>query len=123
MKENIVKMNKRKFGIIGEKIAQDYLKNNGYEIIETNFYTKIGEIDIISRKDKCIIFLEIKTRNNLEYGTPAMAVNFNKKRHIKNSAKIYIHINKLYGWDVRFDVIEIIIKNGKCQINHIKNIM
>ena len=116
-------MNKRKFGIIGEKIAQDYLKNEGYKIIETNFYTRKGEIDIIAQKGKCIIFVEIKTRNNLEYGTPAMAVNSIKKMHIKNSAKIYIHTNKLYGWSVRFDVIEVIIQNGKCQINHIENIM
>ena len=116
-------MNTRKFGIIGEKIAQDYLKNKGYEIIETNFYTKKGEIDIVSKKDNYIVFVEIKTRNNLEYGTPAMAVNFTKKMHIKNSAKIYIHMNNLYGCNVRFDVIEIIIKNGKCKINHIKNIM
>lgn len=116
-------MNKRKFGKVGEKIAQDYLKNNGYEIIETNFYTKKGEIDIISQKDNCLVFVEIKTRHNLEYGTPAMAVNFTKKMHIKNSTKIYIHMNKLYGCNVRFDVIEVIIKNGKCKINHIKNIM
>ena len=116
-------MNKRRFGIIGEKIAQDYLRNNRYEIIETNFYTQKGEIDIISKKDNSIIFTEIKTRNNMKYGTPAMAVNSTKKMHIKKSAKIYIHINKLYGWNVRFDVIEIIIKNGKCKINHIKDIM
>ena len=51
-------MNKKKFGTIGEKIAQNYLKNNGYEIIETNFYTKKGEIDIISQKDNCIVFLK-----------------------------------------------------------------
>ena len=104
-------MNKRRFGIIGEKIAQNYLKNKGYKIIETNFYTRKGEIDIIAQKDKCIIFAEIKTRNNFEYGTPAMAVNAIKKT------------NKLYGWNVRFDVIEVIIKSGKCQINHIENIM
>lgn len=116
-------MNKRKFGIIGEKIAQDYLKNNGYEIIETNFYTKKGEIDIISQKDNCLVFVEIKTRNNLEYGTPAMAVNCTKKMHIKNSATIYIHKNKLYECNVRFDVIEVIIKDGRCKINHIKDIM
>ncbi len=116
-------VNKRRFGIIGEKIAQNYLKNKGYKIIETNFYTRKGEIDIIAQKDKCIIFVEVKTRNNFEYGTPAMAVNAIKKTHIKNSAKIYIHTNKLYGWNVRFDVIEVIIKSGKCQINHIENIM
>lgn len=116
-------MNKRKFGIIGEKIAQGYLKNKGYEILETNFYTKKGEIDIISKKDNCIIFVEVKTRNNLEYGTPAMSVNYIKKQHIKIAAKIFIHINKLYKYNVRFDVVEIIIKNGKCKINHIERIM
>lgn len=116
-------MNKRKFGIIGEKIAQDYLRNNGYEIIKTNFYTKKGEIDIICRKSNCIVFVEIKTRKDFEYGTPAMAVNFSKKIHIRNTAKIFIHINNLYNCNVRFDIIEIIIKNGKCKINHIKNIM
>ena len=45
-------MNKRKFGIIGEKIAQKYLKNNGYKIIENNYYTRNGEIDIIANKEK-----------------------------------------------------------------------
>ena len=116
-------MNKRRFGTIGEKIAQNYLKNREYEILETNFYTKKGEIDIVSKKDNCIIFVEVKTRNNLEYGTPGMSVNFTKKKHIKNAAKIYIYVNKLYGYNIRFDVIEVIIKNGKCKINHIEKIM
>lgn len=116
-------MNKRRFGIIGEKIAQNYLKNKGYEIIENNFYTKIGEIDIISKINNYIVFVEVKTRNNLEYGTPAMAVDLVKKRHIKNAAKIFLQINNLNNCIVRFDVVEIIIKDGKCKINHIEGIM
>ena len=52
-----------------------------------------------------------------------MSVNFTKKKHIKSAAKIYIYVNKLYGYNVRFDVIEVIIKNGKCKINHIEKIM
>lgn len=116
-------MNTRRFGIIGEKIAQGYLKNIGYEILQTNFYTKKGEIDIISKHNNCIVFVEVKTRNSLEFGTPAMSVNKIKMNHIKNSAKIFIHLNKLYNCNIRFDVIEIIIKNGKCKINHIEDIM
>ena len=61
-------MNKRKFGIIGEKIAQKYLKNNGYKIIENNYYTRNGEIDIIANKEKYIVFVEVKTRTNEKYG-------------------------------------------------------
>ena len=51
-----IHMNKRKVGMIGEKIAQGYLKDNGYEIIDTNFYTKVGEIDIICKKNNTIVF-------------------------------------------------------------------
>lgn len=116
-------MNKRKFGIIGEKIAQDYLRNQDYEILETNFYTKRGEIDIIAQKDNCITFVEVKTRTNLKYGTPAMAVNSVKKKHIKFVAKIFLLLNKLKEFEVRFDVIEVLIMNGKCDINHIEGIM
>jgi len=116
-------MNKRRFGIIGEKIAQDYLRNKGYEILETNFYTKKGEIDIIAQKDKCIVFVEVKTRTNLKFGTPAMSVDFTKKKHIKNVAKIFLQFNKLQNYEVRFDVIEVFIINGKCRINHIKGAM
>ena len=116
-------MNKRKFGIIGEKIVQGYLINKGYEIIETNYYTKRGEIDIICKKDKCIVFVEVKTRTNLKYGTPAMAVNSTKKKHIKSVAKMYLYLNRLNGFEIRFDVVEVFISNGKCNINHIEGIM
>lgn len=116
-------MNTRKFGIIGEKIAQGYLKANDYQILKNNFYTKRGEIDIIAQKENCIVFVEVKTRSNLEYGTPAMAVDGLKKKRLKSTASIYMYQNQLYSYNVRFDVIEIIINSGKCKINHIKGIM
>lgn len=116
-------MNTRKFGIIGEKIAQDYLRSKGYKILKSNFYTKMGEIDIIAQKENWIVFVEVKTRTSLKFGTPAMAVNFNKRQHIKNSAKVFLHINKLEDRNIRFDVIEVFINEGKCNINHIKGIM
>lgn len=116
-------MNKRKYGIIGEKIAQCYLVNKDYEIIETNYYTKRGEIDIICQKDNCIIFVEVKTRSNLKFGTPAMAVNYTKRKHIKSVAKMYLCVNKLNNSEIRFDVVEVFINNGKCNINHIEGIM
>lgn len=116
-------MNRRKFGMIGEKIAQGYLKDDDYEIIDTNFYTKVGEIDIICKKNNTIVFVEVKTKTGFEYGTPAMAVDKNKKAHIKQTAKVYIHLNKLYNYEIEFDVIEVIIMNGKCKVNHLKQVM
>ena len=116
-------MNKRRFGIIGEKIAQGFLLNKGYDILETNFHTKRGELDIIAKKDECIIFVEVKTRTNLKFGTPAMAVNYTKKKHIKSAAKTFLYLNRRYGDEVRFDVVEIFINNGKCEIEHIEGAM
>ncbi len=116
-------INKRKIGIIGEKLAQKYLIDKEYKIIATNFYTKRGEIDIIAKKEQCIIFVEVKTRSNLKYGTPAMAVGNMKKNHIKTAAKVFLQLNRLQNCSVRFDVIEIYIIDGKYRINHIKNIM
>ena len=118
-----MKMNKRRFGIIGEKIAQDYLRKNGYDIIKTNFYTKRGEIDIIATINKTIVFVEVKTRTNLDYGTPAMAVGNTKLKHMISTAKIFLMLNNFYKYDIRFDVIEIMIKDGKCKINHIEKII
>ena len=115
-------MNKRKFGAEGEAVAQEYLKNEGYKILETNFYTKKGEIDIIATKDKIIVFVEVKTRSNDKFGTPAMAVNYKKKQHIKITAKIFLMLHKLAKYEIRFDVIEVFASEDY-RINHIKGIM
>ena len=113
-------MNKRKFGIIGEKMAQKYLKDNKYEIIENNYYTRNGEIDIIASKNNYIIFVEVKTRTNEKYGRASEAVN---KIHMKKSAAIFLKENNFSRFTIRFDVIEVYMINGKCKINHIKQII
>ena len=116
-------MNKRKFGIIGEKMAQKYLKDNKYEIIENNYYTRNGEIDIIASKNNYIIFVEVKTRTNEKYGRASEAVNKIKKFHMKKSAAIFLKENNFSRFTIRFDVIEVYMINGKCKINHIKQII
>lgn len=116
-------MNTRRFGIIGEKIAQSYLRKNGYEIITTNFFSKNGEIDIVAEQDQIIIFVEVKTRTNYKYGTPAKAVDETKRKHMRMAAGKFLSLNNFSRYTIRFDVIEIIINNGKCNINHLKQIM
>ena len=116
-------MNKRKFGIIGEKMAQKYLKDNKYEIIENNYYTRNGEIDIIASKNNYIIFVEVKTRTNEKYGRASEAVNKIKKKKKKKSAAIFLKENNFSRFTIRFDVIEVYMINGKCKINHIKQII
>ena len=119
----IFTQNNKAIGNFGEDLAASYLKNIGYKILEQNFSCKQGEIDIICLDKNEIVFVEVKTRTNTNYGFPSEAVNNLKKKHIYNSAKYYVYINNLYNEFIRFDVIEIYINNNKYKINHIKQII
>lgn len=111
---------KQETGKSGEEIASDYLEQKGYTILERNFRCKQGEIDIIAMDKEEIVFVEVKTRRNRHYGLASEAVNKQKKKHLINSIRYYIHIRNLQNDFIRIDVIEIYIKNRKIQINHIK---
>ena len=114
---------KQKLGKRGEHIACTYLKKRRYEIIEKNFFCKLGEIDIIAKQENIIIFIEVKTRKNKYYGNPAEAINKTKKIHMYNVAKYYMQIKELRNIQVRFDAIEIMMERGEIKINHIKQIL
>ena len=114
---------KQETGKIGEEIAKNYLERKGYKIIERNFRCRQGEIDIIAMYSGKLIFVEVKTRTSDKYGTPGEAINQIKKMHIEKSAAQYLFHKKLFKTTIRFDAIEILIKEGKCQINHIKQII
>ena len=111
---------KQETGKSGEEIASEYLKQEGYIILEKNFQCKQGEIDIIAIDKEEIVFVEVKTRRNQHYGLPAEAVNKQKKKHFINSINYYIDARNLEQDFIRIDVIEIYIKKKEIQINHIK---
>ena len=112
----------QKIGKKGEDYAVKSLLNKGYKILERNFKCKSGEIDIIAKDKKEIVFIEVKTRTNLNYGVPSLAVNNSKKQHIVKVAKYYLHKYNLENRIIRFDVIEIIIKNNNFFVNHMINV-
>lgn len=112
-------MNNRQIGAMGEDIAKNYLIENEFTILEQNYRNKIGEIDLIAKKDNEIVFVEVKSRNNLNYGYPSEAVNMKKQYKILNTSKVYISSNKLNNSRLRYDVIEVYLKNNN--INHIEN--
>jgi putative endonuclease len=100
----------RDIGTLGETLAEKYIKNQGYIILEKNFRCKIGEIDIIGKDKEHIAFVEVKSRYNDDYGRPAEAVNYYKQRKLYKTAEFYIMKNKLFDFSFRFDVIEIFLK-------------
>lgn len=114
--------NKRLVGALGEEAAAEYLKKKGHAILERNFrYSRLGEIDIISREKSGICFIEVKTRSSTRYGYPREAVNNKKQNNIRRLAQIYLSKNKIKDTDVRFDVVEVYIKkyDNKLEVSKI----
>lgn len=114
MKSNIEKGKK------GERLAREFLFHNGYTILEYNFRNKIGEIDIIAYKDNILIFIEVKSRTNLNYGYPYEAVNYKKQKKIINTSISYIKYKNIKNKQLRYDIIEVYLTNPS-KINHIED--
>jgi putative endonuclease len=105
----------------GEEIAVAYLKKNGYRIVETNFRCPIGEIDIIAKEKNDLVFVEVKTRRSNELGYPEQAVGVKKQKKMSQLALWYLQNKKITDTSARFDVVAIILKQGKNEIKLIKN--
>ncbi len=93
-------------GQYGESAATEYLKKKKYKILARNYRNKCGEIDIIAQKDEDLVFVEVKTRSSSEFGTPAQAVTYYKKKNFINTAKWYLMENPC-ELNIRFDIIEV----------------
>lgn len=112
--------NKRKKGDVGEDLATAFLQNKQYQIISRGFKLGKKEIDIIAIKDNCLVFIEVKLRQNTTFGFPEQAVNLKKQENIKEVAEHYIFT---YNWlgNIRFDIIAIIKQKNTTEYLHIED--
>ena len=122
LRENGMSLTKQE-GDLGEAIATKFLKKSGYKILELNYRTPLGEIDIIAKDKETIVFVEVKTRSSKKFGLPGEAVNYQKQRHIRNSALYYLKSKGLLDKvSARFDVISILMSNiTDYEIEHLQN--
>lgn len=103
----------------GELAAQTFVLGKGYDIIDVNWKCKIGEADIVCLFEDTIIFVEVKTRTNIERGLPEEAVNAKKRKKYECIAAMYLRDHDYVNMSVRFDVIGVlIVGNGKALIRH-----
>lgn len=112
-------MNKHKTGAIGEKIACNFLRLNGYKILETNYRCRNGEIDIVATQRDTLVFVEVKTRKSFIYGVPEESITPSKVQKLKAVAEHYQqnHENLLPEW--RIDVVAIEV-NGAGKVARIE---
>lgn len=113
----------RAVGNIGEEQAAQYLQAKGYEILECQFRSRFGEIDLIVRWGNQIVFVEVKLRKNASWGTPGAAVTTKKQQKLRTTALYWQSLHP-EDWDLRFDVIEVYAPHGtggRLEFVHIEN--
>lgn len=117
-------MTTKDIGARGEGFAITFLKKNGYQILEKNYTNRLGEIDIIAKDPSGVVtFIEVKTRQTLDFGHPQYSVTGFKRRQISKVALSYLKRLSLLDSEARFDVVAIVLGDNKkpIKIELIKN--
>ena len=116
-----MKLFNKQVGFLAETFATEDLKKKGYEILERNFRNKWGEIDIIAQKSGTIIFVEVKAKTGLNFGTPEEMISPRKLQRIRTMASVY---NKGKEVICRLDVIAVVLNpdNSVTRLTHYENV-
>ena len=113
-------LSKKQLGDLGEDISEIFLVKKGYSILKRNYRCRLGEIDLIAKDKNKIIFFEVKTRTNLNFGYPEESVNNLKVLKLKKLAIFFAVSENMGDLDMQFDVISINL-SGTCFSGNIKN--
>lgn len=117
-------MFKQRLGAKGEDLACGFLENHGLKIIQKNYYTRFGEIDIIGKDGNQLVFVEVKTRTSREFGLPEEAITQRKLAKMQKAALLYLSYKKLTNHQYRFDAVVIEFEGEKLtRMEHLKNIV
>ena len=108
-------------GRSGEDRAVNFLRQKGFSIIKTNYRTSDGEIDIIAQDGDVLVFVEVKSRRSLSFGTAEAAVDMMKQKQLKRIAQQFISHYQLFDRDCRFDVVALYYEGSAVQLKYIPN--
>jgi putative endonuclease len=116
-------MKRRDTGMLGEKLAKDFLKKRGYRVIETNYRCAEGEIDIVARQRDYLVFIEVRAKKSRDFGSPEESVTPAKKERLRNAAARYQqeHDNLPQSWRIDFVAVELDRKDKPTRIELIEN--
>ena len=114
---------RRPIGVKGEEEAARFLARSGYAILDKNVRTRAGEIDLVAKEGKTLVFVEVKTRRDLEGDPPQAGVHTRKQNRLAKLAHGYLKLKRIRQTPCRFDVVAVIINDegGVKAIRHIPN--
>ncbi len=113
--------NRYQKGKEGERLAAEFLEQRGCELLDRNFRCQLGEIDLVVRDGKTVVFVEVKSRKGLRHGLPQEAVSRVKQRRLTLVARWYLKANRLERHSARFDVVAITWEEKKPEVTWIVN--
>ncbi len=102
----------RQVGVVGETLVASYLEGQGAEIIARNWRIKEGEIDIVARLDRTLLFVEVKSRTSSAFGHPLEAIDRAKAHRLQRLALAWIALHDQWGADYRIDAAAVNFHNG-----------
>ncbi len=112
---------RQKLGKKGEELAGTYLEKMGYQVLEQNYRTRLGEIDLIAKHGESIVFVEVKTRRSDSYGSPRLAITPQKQKKLSVAALAYLKSRQKMEAKARFDVVVVKTAGGRPEIEVIQN--
>jgi putative endonuclease len=103
-----VTQRRRELGASGEQLAAEWYEARGYRVVDRNWRCREGELDLVLRRDRTLVFCEVKTRSSAAFGAPAEAVTATKQRRLRALAARYLRETSHSASDIRFDVAAVL---------------
>jgi putative endonuclease len=112
-------MNRARVGRRGEDVAAAYLHRAGFRVLEQNYRCHLGEIDIVCQDSDTLVFVEVKARTQADFAAPWASIGPAKQRRLRRLAQQYMIRHGLESVPVRFDVVSVVLGDGRPAIEHI----
>jgi len=112
---------KQEFGELGERIAERWLRRQGWRVVQRRFRSGHRDIDLVVEREGTVAFVEVKARRGLAFGDPVEAVNWSKQKELVRSASVWIDRHGRPAESYRFDVVGVLVEGDRVRIRHIPN--
>ncbi len=111
----------QELGVKGEKIAESWLRQHGWRVLQRRYRNGHRDIDLVAEREGTVAFVEVKTRSGAAFGGPVEAVNWKKQRELSRSALAWIDRHGRNGENYRFDVVGVLLSDGRVRVRHVEN--
>ena len=109
-------------GRYGEQAATDFIATLGYELLDRNWHHALGELDIVAKDGRQVVFIEVKTRNGRGFGHPFEAITAAKMARLRQLGAAWLAAKQLGSVPVRMDAISVLVDSGRVHIEHLKSV-